>query len=59
MARIEGQSNSESEAGRHWRNVGLGLLIVGWLGSIALLAELGVLVAAGGEIYRRANDLNE
>jgi len=58
MANAERQSTSESERGKHWRNVGLGLLAIGILGELALLAAAGVLVAAGGEIYSKTHSNN-
>jgi hypothetical protein len=54
MARVEGQSNSKSETGKNWRNIGLGLFAIGLLG-IASLAVVGGGIALGGELYKRAN----
>ena len=55
MASVEAQSNPEMEKGKWWRNIGLGILAVGLLGEIAILAAGGALIAVSGEIYRRTN----
>ena len=50
----EGQGSTLEDRGAHWRNVGVVIGIIGLLAAWENVALGGGLLAASGEIYRRA-----